>query len=72
MKTGEIEEYFNITRSTISSWRKKEGRGRGLLLKVIESLPIEYVENILQNEKENITKKDENKKLLEVKNGSDV
>jgi hypothetical protein len=65
MKTNEIEKYFGLTRSTLSVWRKQDSTGRKLLLRVLESLPVDYVENILEKEKEGITKDTENKKLLE-------
>lgn len=64
MKTNEIEKYFGLTRSTLSVWRNQDKTGRNLLLRVLESLPVEYVENI----KTKLLNQDtENKKLLEIK-----
>ena len=46
MKNTEISQIFNIDKSTLYHWSKDNKKGRKILLEVLKSLPIEYIEKI--------------------------
>jgi len=52
MKNTEISKIFNIDKSTLYYWSKDNKKGRKVLLEVLQSLPLEYVEKIQKQIKE--------------------
>lgn len=52
----EMIENFGVTRKTLNNWENDKNSQRYILYRTLESLPLEYVENIkklIQEEKEN-------------------
>ena len=56
----EMIEKFGISRKTLNNWENDKNSKRYILYKTLEALPLEYVENITKQIKEN----DENNKIL--------
>lgn len=54
-------EHFGIDRKTLNNWENNKELKRYLLYKTLEALPVEYVENV----KKQIKEQEENDKLLE-------
>ena len=54
-------ENFGITRKTLNNWENDKTSKRYILYKTLESLPLEYLNNLQKQIKE----KNENEKLLE-------
>lgn len=57
----EMIENFGVTRKTLNNWENDKTSKRYILYKTIEALPVEYVENVRKQIKE----QEENDKLLE-------
>jgi len=56
----EMIENFGIDRKTLNNWENNKENKRYVLYRVLEELPVEFVENIKKREKEKL----ENEKLL--------
>ncbi len=54
-------ENFGVTRKTLNNWENEKNSKRYILYKTLEALPVEYVENVQKQIKE----QEENDKLLE-------
>ena len=48
----EMIDYFGITRKTLNNWENDPSNARHLLYKTLEALPLEFVENIKKQLKE--------------------
>lgn len=57
----EMIDHFGIDRKTLNNWENNKELKRYLLYKTLEALPVEYVENV----KKQIKEQEENDKLLE-------
>jgi len=57
----EMIEHFGIDRKTLNNWENNKELKRYLLYRTLEALPVEYVENV----KKQIKEQQENDKLLE-------
>ena len=56
----EMIENFGVTRKTLNNWENDKDSKRYILYKTLEALPVEYVENVQKQIKE----QEENDKLL--------
>lgn len=57
----EMIEKFGVTRKTLNNWENDKETKRYILYKTLEALPVEYVENVIKQMKE----QEENDKLLD-------
>ena len=57
----EMIENFGVTRKTLNNWENDKTSDRYVLYKTLESIPMEFVENV----KKQIKVQEENEKLLE-------
>ena len=53
-------ENFGVTRKTLNNWENDKASQRYILYKTLEALPVEYVDNV----KKQIKEQEENDKLL--------
>lgn len=56
----EMIDNFGIDRKTLNNWENEKEKKRYILYKTLEALPMEYVENV----KKQIKEQEENDKLL--------
>lgn len=56
----EMIDNFGITRKTLNNWENDKTTPRYVLYKTLEALPVEYVENV----KKQIKEQEDNDKLL--------
>jgi hypothetical protein len=61
----EMIENFGITRKTLNNWENDSHSKRYILYRTLESLPIEFVENV----KKQIEEEKKNKAILEERMG---
>ena len=57
----EMIDNFGIDRKTLNNWENEKEKKRYVLYKTLEALPMEYVENV----KKQIKEQEDNDKLLE-------
>ncbi len=57
----EMIDNFGIDRKTLNNWENNKTNKRHVLYKTLEALPVEYVDNV----KKQIKEQEENDKLLE-------
>jgi transcriptional regulator with XRE-family HTH domain len=56
----EMIENFGVTRKTLNNWENDKESRRYILYKTLEALPVEYVDNV----KKQIKEQEENDRLL--------
>ena len=57
----EMIENFGVTRKTLNNWENEKDSKRYILYKTLEALPVEYVDNV----KKQIKEQEENDRLLD-------